>query len=219
VQQHLRAIFTEWGRPQTLRVDNGAPWGSWSDLPTALALWVIGLDIQMHWNTPVRPQENGVIERSQGLAQTWGEPDKCQTVRQFQMRINREDRLQRAEFPSIGGKPRMTAYPALQHSGRHYSPAWEKRHWNWEQVLAHLSGYSVPRRVDNSGKIGLYHGKLYVGTVHQGRNVYVQFDPQRIEWIVTDDKGRQIRSTPAEGWTPTAVRRLRVPRSALRQKK
>jgi hypothetical protein len=95
-------------------------------LPPALALWVIGLGVAMHWNDPNCPEQNSVIERSQGLAQTWAEPQQCHTVRQFQNRIRREDRLQREAYPSIGGLPRMKAYPQLKHSGRHYSTAWER---------------------------------------------------------------------------------------------
>ena len=33
MQQQLRAAFARWGLPHRLRVDNGKPWGSWSDLP------------------------------------------------------------------------------------------------------------------------------------------------------------------------------------------
>jgi hypothetical protein len=208
VQKHLRTVFVEWGLPQKLRVDNGAPWGSWSDLPPSLALWVIGLGVKMHWNDPNRPQQNGVIERMQGLAKTWGEPGQCKTVRQFQNRINREDRLQREAYPAIDGLPRMIAYPDLKHSGRRYSIPWEQRHWNWDLVLTHLAGYAVPRKVDSSGKCGLYSGKLYVGTLHKGRRVYIQFDPERIEWIVSDTRGQQLRAVPADEMKPHVVRRL-----------
>lgn len=194
--------------PEGLRVDNGAPWGSWSDLPPVLALWLIGLGLKVHWNHPSHPKENAVVERSQDLAQAWGEPGQCQTVRQFQHRINREDRLQREVYPSINGLPRMVAYPELKHSGRGYSVAWEQRHWNGDLVRTHLSGYAVQRRVDSSGKIGVYSGKLYIGTMHKGRQVYVPFDPDRIEWIVSDTSGQQLRSVPAEQMKPRAVRTL-----------
>lgn len=210
VQRHLRLVFAEWGLPGTLRVDNGAPWGSWNDLPPVLALWAIGLGVTMHWNDPKCPEQNGVIERSQGLAQTWGEPGQCQTVRQFQNRIRREDRLQREVYPSIDGLPRMTAYPQLKHSGRRYSTAWEQRHWNWDLVLKHLAGYAVPRQIDSSGKIGLYSRKLYVGTMHKGRRVYVQFDSERGEWLVCDSQGQQLRVVPADEMTPRAVRTLKL---------
>jgi hypothetical protein len=196
--------------PEVVRVDNGAPWGSWNDLPPVLSLWLIGLGIQMHWNHPKSPEENGVVERSQGLARTWGEPEKCRTVRQFQMRINREDRLQRESYPSIQGQPRMVAYPGLRHSGRTYSTSWEQRHWDWQRVLDHLSGYAVPRKVDCCGKTGLYSGKVYVGVMHKGSNVYVQFDPDRIEWVVSDRQGQQLRTIPATDMTPRNVRLLRL---------
>jgi hypothetical protein len=194
--------------PETLRVDNGAPWGSWSDLPPVLALWLIGLGVKMHWNRPSTPEENAVIERSQALAQAWGEPGQCRTVRQFQLRIDREDRKQREEYPAINGMSRTDAYPELAHSGRPYSAAWEQRNWDWNRVLMHLGGYAVVRQVDRSGKIGLYSGKLYVGTRHEQKRVYVQLDPDRVEWIVTDLHGQQLRTIPATELKPHAVRAL-----------
>ena len=42
VQQSLRRIFTHWGLPRFLRVDNGQPWGSRSDLPSQLDVVVTG---------------------------------------------------------------------------------------------------------------------------------------------------------------------------------
>jgi hypothetical protein len=78
----LRKLFRLYGLPQGLRVDNGSPLGSGSDLPTDLALWLIGLGVDMPWNHPNRPQENGVVERSQGTGQCWAEPNACSSVRQ-----------------------------------------------------------------------------------------------------------------------------------------
>lgn len=200
-----------------MRVDNGAPWGSWSDLPTALALWLIGLGIDMHWNTPRRPQENGVIERSQGLVNTWAEPRQCRTLRQFQTRLRHEDYLQRDVYPAIQKQPRIVAFPELKHSGRDYTARWERRHWSWDRVLTHLSTYCVPRHVDQSGKIGLYHRKLFVGNRHCGRGVHLSFDPERLEWLVTDEQGNQLRAISATDWTPHAVRTLQVPGPAKRR--
>jgi hypothetical protein len=37
-QNALRDAFARWGLPGSLRLDNGYPWGNWSELPTALAL-------------------------------------------------------------------------------------------------------------------------------------------------------------------------------------
>jgi transposase InsO family protein len=70
VRDQLRLALTQWGLPARFRVDNGAPWGSWGDFPTALALWVIGLGVGMHWNRPRTPEQNGKLERWHGSLKT-----------------------------------------------------------------------------------------------------------------------------------------------------
>ena len=45
IQGCFRQGFTQWGLPQGCRLDNGQPWGGWSDLPKPLALWLVGLGI------------------------------------------------------------------------------------------------------------------------------------------------------------------------------
>lgn len=204
VQQQFRELFGVWGRPAVVRVDNGSPWGSWKDLPPRLALWLIGLGIDVHWNTPCRPQENGVIERSQSLAQRWGEPQLCSSIEEFQRRIDREDMVQREIYPTAGGLPRMTTDPRLRHSGRVYTRRWESENWDWPRVREAMSHYAVVRQVDSSGKIGYWGGKLYVGGQHRGQKVSVQLDPDRLEWIVSDARGQQLRTVPAN-LTPEEV--------------
>ena len=210
VQTHLRQLFIRRGLPKILRVDNGSPWGSASDLPPELALWLIGLGIEMLWNPPATPQDNGVVERGQGVAKRWAEPQLCRSVAHLQRRMDEEDKVQREEYPSIDGKSRLAAYPELEHSGREYSAEWEDHNWSWEKVQDHLCGYAVRRRVDSSGKIGLYHHKLYVGTRHKGLTVNVQIDPLRFEWVASDLHGTQLYRAPVEMLTPIRVQRLQV---------
>jgi hypothetical protein len=181
-----------------VRVDNGSPWGSWKDLPPRLALWLMGLGIEVHWNTPCRPQENGVIERSQSLAQKWGEPQCCQSVEEFQQRMDREDAVQRERYPLASGHSRLMTYPALRHSGRRYTRNWEAECWDWTRVRESLSHYVVARQVDCSGKIGHWGGKLHVGCQHRGQQVYVQLDPDRLEWVVSNARGQQLRVVPSD---------------------
>src|SRR5262249_60933218 len=87
VQAELRGGFQRWGRPLSVQFDNGNPWGSWGDLPTPLALWLIGLGLGVSWIPPRTPQDNGVVERSQGVAFNWAEPDRCHSVEQLQRRV------------------------------------------------------------------------------------------------------------------------------------
>jgi transposase InsO family protein len=196
VQAELRQCFERWGRPLSVRVDNGSPWGSWGDLPPPLALWLIGLGVGVIWNPPRRPQDNGVVERSQGLAGNWAEPDRCYDPVELQQRLDEEDQVQRESYPHGGFKSRMEAYPELTHPERPYSMGWERENWSWEAVLANLAGVMMRRRVDRSGKFGLYNDKVYVGTINRGKEVVVQFDVDRAEWMISDPRGTELCRRP-----------------------
>jgi hypothetical protein len=193
-----------------VRVDNGGPWGSPGDLPTDLALWLFGLGIDVHWNDPHTPQQNGVVERSQGTAKRWAEPSQCDTPAQLQHHLRTMDGIQRDDYPSIAGQSRRAAFPGLQHSGRPYSRAWERQHWDHRRALEHLAGYALVRRVDQNGKVSLYHRPHYVGSLHVGQQVYVMVDPERAEWVFADLAGQQLRSAPAEELGAERICRLQV---------
>jgi hypothetical protein len=196
--------------PRNVRVDNGKPWGSWSDLPPPLALWLIGLGVEPIWIPPRRPQKNGVVERSQGTGKRWAEPRRCASAEALQQRFDDLDRLQREEYPHQRGRTRWEVYPELAHSGRSYSRAWERRHWDLGRVVAHLSGYAVPRRVDRTGNVSLYNRNQYVGVVHAHQTVYVMFDPEAREWLFTDLEGRELRRRPANEITQERIVSLQV---------
>jgi hypothetical protein len=210
VQAELRRAFARWGRPAVIRVDNGGPWGSAGDLPPELALWLIGLGIDLHWNDPHSPQQNGVVERAQGTGQRWAEPQQCATAAELQQRLQAMDVIQREAYPSIDGQSRAAAFPDLKHSGRPYSAAWERQHWDHRRVLEHLAGYAVARRVDKNGDVSLYHRPHYVGCMHRGQHIYVMVDPERVEWVFVDRQGRQLRSQPAEELQAERIRGLTV---------
>lgn len=210
MQAALRAFFCVWGRPERFRVDNGTPWGSAGDWPTDLALWLIGLGIGMVWNPPRRPQDNGVIERSQGTGKRWGEPATCADAQELQRRLDAMDRIQREVYPSIAGQSRWQAFPALRHSGRAYSAAWERRQWDLDLVLAHLADYSVARRVDRKGQVSVYNRNHYIGRRWSGQDIYVAFDPTDREWVFATAEGVQLRRKAAEEITRARVMKLQV---------
>lgn len=210
MQQAVRAAFARWGLPRRLRVDNGKPWGSWSDLPPALALWLIGLGLDMIWNDPRRPQQNGVVERSQGTSKRWAEPQTCQTVAELQARLDADDQLQRERYPLAQGQARWALFPGLTHSGRPYQEADEAAAWSLSRVREHLAGYAVPRRVDRQGKVSVYNRHVYVGSMHGGKDVWVQFDPEQQQWLISDNEGRQLRTQPAPEISAEAIRPLQL---------
>jgi hypothetical protein len=210
VRDRLRLAFSRWGLPGSFRVDNGAPWGSKGDLPTELALWLIGLGIGMIWNTPRRPQENGVVERSQGTASRWCEPWTCRSPEELEARLGQMDRLHREVYPYRECRSRLEVHPGLRSSGRAYVPESEERLWEWGRVTAHLSGYVVARRVNRNGLVSIYDRGYYVGRAHQGKPVYVTFDPETIEWVFSDARGHELRHKAAEEISPERVMSLNV---------
>jgi hypothetical protein len=120
------------------------------------------------------------------------------------------DGIQRQEYPCLGGRSRLEASPQLSHSGRAYSPAWERRHWSVAAVLHHVAGYVVPRRVDKSGMVSLYNQNHYVGAIHRGKAVYVMLDPEVGEWVFADREGQQVRRQAASEFTRENILRLTV---------
>ena len=57
------------------------------DLPSELTLWLLGLDMGITFNPPRCPQDNGVIERSQGTGKRWAEPGACANAAELQRRL------------------------------------------------------------------------------------------------------------------------------------
>jgi hypothetical protein len=224
-QRILRDLFACWGIPQGMRVDNGSPWGSWSDLPTDLSLWLIGLGVKVHWNHPNRPQENGVIERSQGTGKRWVEPHTCTSVKQVQRRFETMDRIQRETYAALGKRTRMEAHPGLRHVHRPYGRAREKTLWKLPRVLEHLAGYALTRRVGPHGHVSLYNRNHYVGFIHSGRLVQIMFDPDKLHWLVFNNKGHLLNQLAAKEITAISIRKLQVtkktnrPRSQYQQRR
>ncbi len=208
----MRRAFTDWGLPARMRVNNGTPWGATGGLPTALALWLIGLGVGMIWNPPRTPQRNGVVERSQDVGRDWAEPGTCATAGQLQGRLDQLDRIQREEYPAIGGRSRLEAYPGLSHSGRGYDRAEEAGRWDLARVLAWLSETAVVRRVDVNGKVSVYDRCHWVGRAHVGRSVWVTLDPETSEWVIMDESGGVLKRAAATELTAERIRGLRVSR-------
>lgn len=215
MRQRLRRAFERWGLPRRIRVDNGKPWGSSGDLPPPLALWLIGLGVEVIWNTPRRPQENGVVERSQGTAKRWAEPHARRDPAELQARLNADDQLQRERYPRARGRSRLELFPKLAHSGRPYREAEEDAAWSRRRARNFLAEFAVPRRVDSQGKISIYNKNLYVGSMISGRRVWVQFDAERGEWFISSDTGQQLRTRPAPEISEES---LRGPRSTDRER-
>jgi transposase InsO family protein len=217
-QHEARQAFGRWGLPACVRVDNGWPWGSAGELPTDLALWLIGLGVEVIWNPPRCPQANGVVERSQGTGKRWADPSTCRDLDELARRLREQDAIQRERYPSIRGRSRLEAFPGLRHSGRPYLAEEEAARWELRPVLEHLGGYVLVRRVDGSGTISLYNRNRYVGKSVRGREVYVSLDPIEGEWVYSGRDGTCYRRQKAEELTADRVRGLEVSHHRPRSK-
>lgn len=206
----LRRVFQRWGLPDRLRVDNGHPWGSRNDLPTDLALWLIGLDVNVVWNKPRCPQMNGVVERSQGVTQQWVEPQTLADPTALQARLDWAVRIQRELYPAMAGRSRLAAFPALATPRRPYQIEIEDTLWSLERVDRFLAHGVWRRRVGRSGLISLYARDYWVGKRQTGRDVSVRFDPTSRHWVVCDDRGQELRRHRAEQLTRERIVGLNV---------
>jgi hypothetical protein len=212
VQQSFRQQFSRWGLPLRVRVDNGHPWGNWNDLPTVLALWLIGLGVDLLWNDAGHPEQNPKVERSQGTGKRWAEPQRCQDAAELQTHFDDADRIQREVYPAVGGQSRWAAFPGLQQVRRPYTRNWERQHWSLERVATHLAGYTAVRQIASSGHTSVYDSRYYLGTAYAGQRVYVVFDPVEYEWVFTDEKGTQLRRFVARQITRSQIMNLRMER-------
>lgn len=212
VQAMLRRVFARWGLPSRLRVDNGPPWGSWGDLPPDLALWLIGLGITVVWNRPGHPQENGVVERGQGVCQQWVEARTCPTLAVLQARLARACVLQRERYPVAGGRSRLAADPGLGAGGAAYTPAHEAQQWELARVGQRLARGLWRRRVDKVGRISLYNRSVAVGRRYARQEVQVRFDAAAWSWVVLDEAGEELRRQGASELTAERIPALQVAR-------
>src|SRR3954468_9301443 len=72
LQQTMKQLFEQWGLPSYIRVDNGKPFGDPQRCSVPeLALWLIGLGIEVVWNRPRTPKDNAKVERMQATTSRW----------------------------------------------------------------------------------------------------------------------------------------------------
>ena len=64
VQNHLTAIFEQFGLPERILMDNGSPWGNDQNHPyTSLTTWLLRLGVAISHGRPYHPQTQGKDER------------------------------------------------------------------------------------------------------------------------------------------------------------
>jgi hypothetical protein len=208
----FRRTFTSWGLPNAVRVDNGYPWGTPRDLPTELALWLIGLGLEVIWNPPAQPRSNPKVERCQGVADAWTEPQSCTSPDELSDRLDWACRTQCREYPSVAGLSRIAAYPQLLVPRRGYQESQESGIWKLDRVDRWLSQQMWSRRVGKSGVISMYGHRRSLGRAYRGQEVQVHFDSETRRWVVADETGQDLAQFLAWELTRESILSLAVGR-------
>ena len=153
VQQQLRNWFEQWGLPKALRVDNGSPWATQSDIPAALALWLMGLGVKVLLNRPRHCTDNGIVERDHGVLAAWVEAHKAVHLQQLQHQLDWAIAMQRERYPALARQTRLQVYPDLLHNPRGYRREQEAQLWQIQRVYDWISSKVWTRQVDKVGRV------------------------------------------------------------------
>src|SRR5688500_2077341 len=156
-------IFKRYGQPKAIKVDNGRPFGDpGSDLLPVMALWLIGLGIEVIHNRPRQPTDNAKVERMQAVTEAWAEPHSCKTIQELNKRLEQTALLQRQQYQCrrLGYKTRAEVYAdLLMPSRRAYTP----ESFDHGAILKLLATGQWVRRVSKVGQIYFYHQRIGVG--------------------------------------------------------
>ena len=199
VQKALIKTFGQWGKPGSMRVDNGEPLGSPNtDTTTPLALWLIAHDIDMIWNKPHCPQMNGKVEHMQDTSQRWAEIDKAQHTPHLQERLDQEADIQRRVFKvtRLKNQTRLEAFAELLTAQRPWLPQSDD-HFSENRVYEFLARKIYTRKVSSVGQVNHFGHKINVGQTYKGLSVQIKLDKDAHVWLISHDY-KNIKSYSAK---------------------
>jgi transposase InsO family protein len=114
VKAHLTRAFSQYGLPERINVDNGAPWGSQgAPYLTTVALWWIRLGIKVSHSRILHPQTNGKDERfHRTLKAEVITQEPCRSNAQMQTRFDLWRPIYNEMRPheALGMKPPISRY-------------------------------------------------------------------------------------------------------------
>jgi len=183
VQPLFIATFREYGLPQAMRTDNGAPFASTGlgGLST-LSVWWMLLGINLERIEPGQPQQNGRHERMhRTLKQATAQPPRANLRRQqeafaeFRREYN-EERPHEAlgqRTPSQAYQPATRDYPERSPRQRGYPDDWQKRkvrpsgQIKWKgrdlRITDALVGHEIGLKPVSDGQWSIYFEGLRLG--------------------------------------------------------
>jgi len=200
----------QWGRPERIRMDNGTPWGTQSNLPSAFGLWLVGLGIEPIYGRKRRSTDNAVVERSHGVLAQWAEPEACADFAACQQHLAWAVNTQRERYCLKDGQTRLQKHPALLSQPRPYDPQQDAALWSLDRVRHYLSNFHFQRKVERNGRITLFANTYSVGRPYARQYLTIQLDPQTDEWVMRDEYGKDIRRHPAKELSYEIISQLQL---------
>lgn len=197
MQSALIAIFTQWGQPKAIKVDNGHPFGDpGSDLRPVLALWLMALGITVIWNRPRQPTDNAKVERMQAVTAAWSEPASRSNVDELQQHLDEAISIQRSRYrcPRLDNQTRVEHYPALLTGGTRY----DATAFDLCPIFTLLATGKWVRKVSSAGQIDFYHMRYSVGASYRRQHVTIHLDTQMKQWVVSAEEVGEIKRFSAD---------------------
>jgi len=189
-----------------MRVDNGVPLGSPNgQAAPVLALWLIGHDVDMIWNRPACPQQNGRVEKMQDTTARWAEVARAANRADLQHRLDAALVLHRQHYPvwRLQKRTRLEAFPQLETSRRVYDPE------GFDVRRAHnfLASKLYTRRVSTCGTI-VHYGQVYsVGRPYRHQWVQLRLTQDGQNWQVLADY-KVVKTLPAPMLSAESIQSL-----------
>lgn len=191
----INHCFEAEGLPKRIKIDNGVPlvYPCERDLPTLTVLWWIGLGIEVVYNKPRCPQQNGTVEGLQGTCFRWSDPSQCSSVQTLQLAVNEANRIQRCVYliPKKKHQTRKQLYPQLETNPRLYHP----KAFEFDRVKQYLGQKVWRRTVRKNGSIRIYTTEIYVAQALAGQTLTITFDPLEPQWIIRNSNGALLKTS------------------------
>lgn len=191
----VNRCFVKEGLPRRIKIDNGEPlvYPHERDLPTLTVLWWIGLGIEVIYNKPRCPQQNGTVEGLQGVCFRWANPAQCASLEELQHAVNEANRIQRCVYSlrTKNHQTRSTIYPQLQTNPRPFHP----RLFDFDRVKQYLSQKVWKRTIKRNGCVKFYAAEIYIAQILSGQIVTITYDPVEEQWVVRHANGTLLKTS------------------------
>lgn len=194
VTQQINTCFERWGLPKQIKIDNGLPfvYPRARDVPTLTKLWWIGLGIKVIQNAPRCPQQNGIVECSQGIMCNWSNPKDALNPQTLQQRLDEESDFQRNYYkmPNKKLKTRIELHPDLEHNPRIYTA----KNFDIQRVYDYLSNKVFKRTINNAGVLSFWNINIYIGKKFAQLPLTITFDPIEMQWLLRKKDGTLMKT-------------------------